>query len=91
MLMEAKEGFKEELDRARQILMKIIRDTSVPRNIRRAATDALSALNEEKRTPGVRASIAISHLNEIINDINMPFSTRSQLLMCIGILEQVKD
>ncbi len=89
--METEEKFKEELDRARQILMKIIRDTSVPRNIRRAATDALAALNEEKRTPGVRASIAMSYLNEIINDINMPFSTRSQILMCIGVLEQVKD
>lgn len=82
---------KNEISRATDILREIIRDTSVPRNIRRVATDALTTLSEEDKTPGIKASIAISQLNEIMNDINMPFPTRSKLLMCIAILEGIRD
>jgi dTDP-D-glucose 4,6-dehydratase len=47
------------------ILMRIINDTSVPRNIRRAATEAIKQLRDESLSPGVRAANAISILDEI--------------------------
>ncbi|MDK2384825.1 MAG: UPF0147 family protein, partial [Candidatus Korarchaeota archaeon] len=47
------------------MLMRIVNDASVPRNIRRAATEAIRQLRDESLSPGVRAANAISVLDEI--------------------------
>jgi len=73
------------------LLISIINDTGVPRNIRRAATLALNQLRDEKLTPGVRAANAISILDSISQDPNMPISTRTKIWQVIAILETVKD
>ncbi|RLG46536.1 MAG: hypothetical protein DRO00_01465 [Thermoproteota archaeon] len=86
-----KQEYASEIERAVQILDRISQDRGVPKNIRRAATEAIDALRDESQSYGVRASKAISILNEIINDINMPFPTRSQILLTVGILERIRD
>jgi len=86
-----KQEYISEIERAVQILDRISQDRGVPKNIRRAATEAIDALRDESQSYGVRASKAISILNEIINDINMPFPTRSQILLTVGILERIRD
>ncbi len=86
-----RQKYLSEIERAVQILDKISQDRGVPKNIRRAATEAIDALRDESLSYGVRASKAISVLNEIINDINMPFPTRSQILLTVGILERIRD
>ncbi len=72
-------------------LDRISQDRGVPRNIRRATTEAIEALTDENFSYGVRANKAISILNDIVNDINMPFPTRSEILLVIGLLERIKD
>ncbi len=72
-------------------LDRVSQNRNVPRNIRKATTDAIDVLREESLSYGVRSSKAMSILNEIINDINMPFPTRSELLLVVGILEKIKD
>jgi len=86
-----KQEYISEIERAVQILDRISQDRGVPKNIRRAATEAIDALRDESQSYGVRASKAISILNDIINDINMPFPTRSQILLTVGILERIRD
>ncbi|MCD6244466.1 MAG: UPF0147 family protein [Candidatus Korarchaeota archaeon] len=83
--------YEQFLAEAMQRLDKISQDRSVPRNIRRATTEAIEALRDENFTYGVRANKAISILNEIVNDINMPFPTRSEILLIIGLLERIRD
>lgn len=73
------------------MLMKIINDTSVPRNIRRAATEAVRQLRDESLSPGVRAANAISVLDEISQDPNMPVHTRIAVWNVVTLLETVKD
>ncbi len=73
------------------ILMRIINDTSVPRNIRRAATEAIKQLKDESLSPGVRAANAISILDEISQDPNMPVYARTMIWNVITLLETVKD
>jgi len=73
------------------MLMKIINDTSVPRNIRRAATEAVRQLRDETLSPGVRAANAISVLDEISQDPNMPVHTRIAVWNVVTLLETVKD
>ena len=73
------------------ILMRIINDTSVPRNIRRAATEAIKQLRDESLSPGVRAANAISILDEISQDPNMPVYARTLIWNVITLLETVRD
>ncbi|MEM1927916.1 MAG: UPF0147 family protein [Acidilobaceae archaeon] len=73
------------------ILSSIVNDTSVPRNIRRAAVNALMQLRDTKLSPGVRAANAISILDEISQDPNMPSHVRTRIWQVISTLETVKD
>ena len=80
-----------KIKRAMVMLISIINDTSVPRNIRRAATEALGYLRDSKLSPGVRAANAVSVLDSISNDPNMPIYTRVKVWNIISLLETVKD
>ena len=73
------------------MLMRIINDTGVPRNIRRAATEAVKRLQDRTLSPGVRAANAISILDEISQDPNMPTHTRITIWNIVTLLETVKD
>jgi len=67
-------------DKIKQIipLMDIlIEDSSVPKNIRKAVSDAKARLMSDDE-PVVRASSAIYLLNEVSEDINMPIHARTQ-------------
>jgi len=82
---------ENKIQQAIVLLQRVVDDSSVPRNIRRAAGNAIKALQTEKYTPGVRASNAISILEEITQDPNMPTHTRVQLWNITSILETIKD
>ena len=76
---------------AMAILASIVNDTGVPRNIRRAAAQALTYLRDMKLSPGVRAANAIHALDEVSQDPNMPFHARTRIWQVITILETVRD
>ncbi|ADG91420.1 UPF0147 family protein [Thermosphaera aggregans] len=80
-----------KLRNAIYLLMSIVNDTAVPRNIRRAATEALNQLRDEKLTPGVKAANAISLLDQVSQDPNMPLNTRTKIWQIIAILETIHD
>ena len=68
----------EKTNQAIQVLNMINEDTSVPRNIRRAASEAIEALRDPKiESKAVRASNAISILDEISQDPNCPLHART--------------
>ena len=73
------------------MLMRIINDTSVPRNIRRAATNAVRQLQDKSLSPGVRAANAIGILDEVSQDPNMPVYARTLIWNVITLLETVRD
>lgn len=76
---------------AMYMLATIINDTAVPRNIRRAATEALNHLRDERYSLGVRAANAIGALDQVSQDPNMPLSARTRIWQVIALLETVKD
>jgi len=80
-----------KLKNAIYLLVSIINDTAVPRNIRRAATEALNYLRDERYTPGVRAANAVGVLDQVSQDPNMPLSARTKIWQVIAILETVHD
>lgn len=80
-----------KIKQALMILNRIMNDPSIPRNIRRAAMFAIKTLNEKGLSPGVRAANAVSILDEVGQDPNMPLHARTLLWSAISILETVKD
>ena len=83
--------YEERIKRALVVLGAVSEDTTTPRNIRRAAKNSMGALQTAEYTPAVRASNAISILDEILQDPNMPPYTRVKLWNVMSLLEAIKD
>ena len=74
-----------------KLLTVIIEDRTVPRNIRAASEEVKKELTEKSdKGWDIRLSSAISILDEIINDPNMPIYTRTQIWNVVSMLETVK-
>jgi len=73
------------------MLEKIVNDSSIPRNIRRAAINSLNMLRDPSLTPGVKAANAVSILDEVTQDPNMPMHARTAIWNVIAVLSTVKD
>lgn len=83
--------YEERIGHALTVLGEISEDTTTPRNIRRAAKKAIQALHTTEYTPAVRASNAVSLLDEILQDPNMPPYTRVKLWNVMSLIEAIKD
>jgi len=92
--MVRKKKLKEYEDRIKEamvVLGLVSEDTTTPRNIRRAAKQSMEALQVEQHTPAVRASNAISILDDILQDPNMPPYTRVKLWNVMSLIEAITD
>lgn len=85
------EEYEERIKQATAVLGAVSEDNTTPRNIRRAAKDSIGALQTTEYTPAVKASNAISLLDEILQDPNMPPYTRVRLWNVMSLLEAIKD
>jgi len=85
------EMYEERIKQAIGVLGAVSEDNTTPRNIRRAAKDSIGALQTTEFTPAVKASNAISILDEILQDPNMPPYTRVKLWNVMSLLEAIKD
>ncbi len=79
-----------KLKQIETVLDQLAEDTSVPRNIRRGATDAKALLNKKTDALDVRVASAIYILDELANDPNIPLHGRTQIWNIISQLETVK-
>jgi len=85
------EMYEERIKQAISVLGAVSEDNTTPRNIRRAAKDSIDALQTTEFTSAVKASNAISILDEILQDPNMPPYTRVKLWNVMSLLEAIKD
>ena len=83
--------YEERIEQAAAVLGQVSEDSTTPRNIRRAAKESIDALQTSKDSAAVRASNAISMLEEILQDPNMPPYTRVKLWNVMSLLEAIKD
>jgi uncharacterized protein (UPF0147 family) len=72
------------------MLDNLVNDTSIPKNIRRALSEAKSRLDspEEK---SVKISAAIYVVESIAEDINMPAHARTQVWAIMSALETLNE
>ena len=83
--------YEDRIKEAMNVLGLISEDTTTPRNIRRAAKQSITALQIADNTPAVRAANAISTLDDILQDPNMPPYTRVKLWNVMSLIEGIKD
>ncbi|MBM4241823.1 MAG: UPF0147 family protein [Euryarchaeota archaeon] len=80
---------EDAFDRCDKILKHIMEDTSVPRNIRRAAEESKAILSRDDEDPTIRTSTVISILDEISNDPNIPIHARTLIWNVLSELESI--
>ncbi|MHA1505607.1 MAG: UPF0147 family protein [Candidatus Asgardarchaeia archaeon] len=78
---------KEALEQAMNILNMIVEDTSIPRNIRRAANEALEYLKNESLEIALRSNNAISVLDQAAIEPTCPMHARTKIYRVISLLE----
>jgi len=64
-------------------------DSAVPKNIRQRITGAIATLQGPSE-PTIRASRALSQLEEVAEDLNVQAFTRTQLFNIVSMLEIAK-
>ena len=83
-------GTKEDINDISELLSEVSDDRTVPRNIRGAAANAMDVLKDDKKESVVKASEAISLLDEISTDLNMPVHARTKIWNIVGMLESIQ-
>jgi uncharacterized protein (UPF0147 family) len=73
-----------------EVLDQLAEDTSVPRNIRRGATQAKERLLNTNDDLDVRTASAVMLLDELANDPNIPLHGRTLIWNIISQLETIK-
>ncbi len=83
--------YEEKIKQALLVLGQVSEDNTTPRNIRRAAKESMDTLQSTQYSYGIRASNAVSILDEILQDPNMPPYTRVKLWNVMSTIEAIKD
>ena len=84
--METEGKLKQIMD----VLDQISEDTSVPRNIRRGASDAKARLTKKDEALDLRVTSAIMIMDDLANDPNIPLHGRTQIWNIISQLSQIE-
>ncbi|MCX6685230.1 MAG: UPF0147 family protein [Methanoregula sp.] len=71
------------------MLQHIMEDNTIPRNIRRVADETRQLLTNDSKELGLRAAEAISKIDEISNDPNMPVHARTRIWELVSQLETI--
>ncbi|MGD1003827.1 MAG: UPF0147 family protein [Methanoregulaceae archaeon] len=71
------------------MLQHITEDSTIPRNIRRVADETRQLLMNDNKELGLRAAEAISKIDEISNDPNMPVHARTRIWELVSQLETI--
>ncbi|HJJ28336.1 MAG TPA: UPF0147 family protein [Methanocorpusculum sp.] len=71
------------------MLQVLNEDNTIPRNIRRAADETVKILTDEKKTVSLRAASALSRIDEVSNDSNMPMYARTKIWEIVSALEAI--
>jgi len=86
-----KEENEEQLKGAIQALSEVVANPSTPKMIRKSITDLVTELLTDEYSKSVRAANAISVLDDITQDPNMPSYVRVTLWQAVSKLEGIRE
>jgi len=81
----------ESLDEAIQTLEQVATNYSTPKIIKKSVTDLVIILKNKEDSMSVRAAKAISMLDDISQDPNMPSYVRVTLWQAVSKLESIRE
>ena len=73
------------------MLDEIVQDRTVPKNIRSAVEQVKASLTNDKQELAVRINGAVSILDEISGDPNIPVYSRTQIWNIVSMLEVLNE
>jgi len=82
---------KEAFMNVEHLLQGMINDRSVPRNIKRISQRCINELKREDETAGVLSSNIMYMVDDLSQDPNIPFHSRTTIYRILSILEKIKD
>ncbi len=82
---------KEALKEAMQTLEQIVSSNSTPKTIKKSVTDLINTLKGEEDSISIRAANAISMLDDITQDPNIPSYVRVTLWQAVSKLESIRE
>lgn len=82
---------EEKLQQVSEIMERVSVDMTVPRNIRKAAKETKEVLESGEEDEVMKAASAISILDDISNDPNIPVHTRTAIWNALSVLETIKE
>ena len=89
--MADKNQNQEFLQSAMETLNQVAANPSTPKNIRKNIQDLANDLKSEELSMSVRAANAISMLDDITQDPNMPSYVRVTLWQAVSTLENIRE
>ena len=81
----------ESLNRAMQTLNQLVSSHSTPKNFKKTINDLMIDLKSEEYSISVRASNAISSLDDITQNPNVPSFVRTSLWQVVSVLESIRE
>ena len=90
-MVEKKDPNIDTLNTAITTLVEISANPSTPRNIKKDLTDLITELKKQNFAVSVRAANAISALDDISQDPNMPSYVRVTLWQAVSALERIRE
>ena len=90
-MSNAKSQNQEFLQNSLDTLNQVATNQSTPKNIRKSIQDLVNDLKSEEYSMSVRASNAISLLDDITQDPNVPSYVRVTLWQAVSTLENIRE
>lgn len=85
------ENNKDQLKEAIQTLAEVAANPSTPKMIKKSIADLVNELKSDEYSKSVRAANAISVLDDITQDPNMPSYVRVTLWQAVSKLEGIRE
>ncbi len=82
---------KQSLESAIQTLNQLATSHSTPKNFKKTINELINDLKLEEHSISVRAANAISSLDDITQDPNVPSFVRTSLWQVVSVLESIRE
>jgi|TARA_B100001013_G_scaffold15224_1_gene8728 hypothetical protein len=82
---------KQSLENAMQTLNQLATSHSTPKNFKKTINELINDLKLEEHSISVRAANAISSLDDITQDPNVPSFVRTSLWQVVSVLESIRE
>ena len=82
---------QESLKNAMQTLNQLATSHSTPKNFKKTIYELMIDLNSEEYSISVRAANAISSLDDITQNPNIPSFVRTSLWQVVSVLESIRE